>query len=297
MTGFLHEREFSRKTFLKGGGALIVGLSVAGAAGKASAAGVDPFASPGPGDPNAVDSFLIIHSDGTASLNSGRINLGQGAIMGLMLIAAEELDMDVSQFRHIEFDTGGATPSPNTGNTGGSTSISQGGPLIRRAAAEAKQALLAMAATNLGVSASSLSVSKGVVSGGGKTVTYGQLIGGKTFNVKFATTTLNTGVAPAKPVSQYTQVGIARPKQYDIPDIVSGKKTYAANVRVPGMLHGRVVRPRGQGAYGDGINPVPLAVDAASIKNLPNVQIVHVGNFLAVVAPKEYDAIQAAAQL
>jgi nicotinate dehydrogenase subunit B len=297
MTGFLHEREFSRKTFLKGGGALVVGLSFAGAAGRAQAAGVDPFASPGPADPNAVDSFLIIHGDNTASLNSGRINLGQGAIMGLMLIAAEELDMDISQFRHIEFDTGGATPSPNTGNTGGSTSISQGGPLIRRAAAEARQALNQLAAANLGVAVGSLSVSKGVVSGGGKTVTYGQLIGDKLFNVKFATTTLNTGVAPAKPVGQYKQVGIARPNQYDIPDIVSGKKTYAANVRVPGMLHGRVVRPRGQGAYGDGINPVPLAVDASSIKNIPDVQIVHVGNFLAVVAPKEYDAIQAAAQL
>src|SRR2546423_2826212 len=219
MTGFLHEREFSRKTFLKGGGALIVGLSAAGAAGKASAAGVDPFASPGPGDPNAVDSFLIIHSDGTASLNSGRINLGQGAIMGLMMIAAEELDMDVSQMRHIAFDTGGPTPSPNTGNTGGSTSISQGGPLIRRAAAEAKQALLAMAATNLGVAASSLSVSKGVVSGGGKSVTYGQLIGEKLFNVKFSTVTLNTGVAPAKHPSQYKIVGLARPNRYDIPEI------------------------------------------------------------------------------
>ena len=147
MTGFMHEREFSRKSFVKGGGALIVGLSVAGTAGKARAAGPDPFASPGPADPNSVDSFLIIHADNTATLNSGRIQLGQGSTVGLMLIAAEELDMDVSQFRHIEFDTGGATPSPNTGNTGGSTSISQGGPLIRRAAAEAKQALLAMAAT------------------------------------------------------------------------------------------------------------------------------------------------------
>src|SRR5438874_1628459 len=297
MTGLLHEREFSRKNFLKGGGALIVGVSIAGTAGKATAAGIDPFASPGPGDPNAVDSFLIIHSDGTASLNSGRINLGQGAIMGLMLIAAEELDVDFSVMRHIEFDTGGKTPSPNTGNTGGSTSISQGGPLIRRAAAEAKQALLALAAANLGVAAGSLSVSKGVVSGGGKSVTYGQLIGGKLFNVKFTTTTLNTGVAPAKHPSQYTQVGVARPNRYDIPEIVNGTKTYAANVRVPGMLHGRVVRPRGQGAYGDGINPVPLQVDAGSIKNLPDVKIVHVGNFLAVVAPKEYDAIQAAAQL
>jgi nicotinate dehydrogenase subunit B len=298
MTGFLHEKEFSRKTFLKGGGALIVGISIAGAAGKAAkGAAFDPFASPGPADPNAVDSFLIIHGDNTASLLSGRIELGQGSTTGLMMIAAEELDMDVSQMRHISFDTGGATPSPNTGNTGGSTSISQGGPLVRRAAAEAKQALLAMAATQLGVSAGQLSVDKGVVSGGGKTVTYGQLLGGKTFNVKFTTTTLNTGVAPAKPVSQYKQVGIARPNRYDIPDIVTGKKTYAANVRVPGMLHGRVVRPRGQGAYGDGINPVPLAVDASSIKNIPDAQLVRVGNFLAVVAPKEYDAIQAAAQL
>src|SRR6059058_4848369 len=189
MTGLLHEREFSRKNFLKGGGALIVGVSIAGTAGKATAAGIDPFASPGPGDPNAVDSFLIMHSDNTASLLSGRIELGQGSTTTLMMIAAEELDMDVSQLRHVAFDTGGPTPSPNTGNTGGSTSISQGGPLVRRAAAEAKQALLAMASANLGVPATSLSVSKGVVSGGGKSVTYAQLVGDKLFNVKFATTT------------------------------------------------------------------------------------------------------------
>jgi nicotinate dehydrogenase subunit B len=299
MTGFMHEKEFSRKAFVKGGGAMVVGLSLVGTAGKANAAAaaVNPFASPGPADPNQVDSFLTIHADNTASLNSGRINLGQGATTGLMLIAAEELDMDFSQFRHIEFDTGGPTPSPNTGNTGGSSSISQGGPLVRMAAASAKQALLGLASANLGVAATSLTVSKGVVSGGGKTVTYGQLIGGKLFNVMFSTTTLNTGVAPAKPVSSYTQVGIARPNHYDIPSIVMGTKTYAANVRVPGMLHGRIVRPRGQGAYGDGINPVPLSVDASSISHLPGVQIVHIGNFLGVVAPKEYDAIQAAAQL
>ncbi len=298
MTGFLHEKEFSRKSFLKGGGALIVGISVAGGAGKASAVtGFDPFASPGPADPNAVDSFLTIHADNTASLNSGRINLGQQSTTGLMLIAAEELDMDVSQFKHIEFDTGGATPSPNTGNTGGSSSISQGGPLVRMAAAQARQALNGLAATALGVPVASLSVSKGVVSGGGKTITYGQLIGDKLFNVKFVGTTLNTGQAPAKPVSAYTQVGIARPNHYDIPSIVMGTHTYAANVRVPGMLHGRTVRPRGQGAYGDGTNPVPLSVDANSIAHIAGAQIVHVGNFLAVVAPKEYDAIQAAAQL
>src|SRR6185312_14252527 len=118
------------------------------------------------------------------------------------------------------------TPSPNTGNTGGSTSISQGGPLVRRAAAEAKQALLAMAATNLGVPAASLSV-------GGRTVTYGQLVGDKLFNVKFTTTTLNAGVAPGKPIAQYKVVGLQRPQRDDIPSIVDGSHTYAVNVRIP----------------------------------------------------------------
>ncbi|MEI8105962.1 MAG: molybdopterin cofactor-binding domain-containing protein, partial [Actinomycetes bacterium] len=283
---------------LKGGGALVVGFSAVGAgtAGKAAAA-IDPYASSGPGNPNAVDSFLIIHADNTASLRSGRIELGQGSTTALLTLAAEELNMDTSQFVHIAFDTGGPLPSPNTGNTGGSSSITTGGPLVRMAAVSAYQALLGLASTQLGVPVSSLSVSKGVVSGGGKTVTYGQLIGDKLFNVSYTGTTLAAGAAPAKPVSQYTQVGILRTPRRDIPDIVTGKLTYAANVRVPGMLHGRIVRPRGQGAYGDGINPVPLNIDQASIAHIPGVQVVHVGNFVGVVAPREYDAIQAAAQL
>src|SRR5262249_27250462 len=158
----------------------IVAFSATGAAaaGKAQA-GIDPYASPGPADPNSVDSFLIVHSDNTVSLKSGRIELGQGSSTGLRMIAAEELDMDTDQLRPIAFDTGGPNPAPNTGNTGGSTSISQGGPLVRRAAAEAKQALLALAAANLGVPVAQLSVTKGVVSGGGKSVTYGQLVGDK----------------------------------------------------------------------------------------------------------------------
>ncbi|HEX4518900.1 MAG TPA: molybdopterin cofactor-binding domain-containing protein, partial [Gaiellaceae bacterium] len=294
----LTEKAFSRRSFVKGGGMMIVGFSLAGAvsAGKAESA-INPWASPGPGNPNSVDSFLTIHADNTASLRSGRIELGQGATAGLMILAAEELNMDWSQLVHIPFDTGGATPSPNTGNTGGSSSITTGGPLVRMAAAQAYQALLGLASTNLGVPVGQLSVSKGVVSGGGKTVTYGQLIGDKLFNVIYSGTTLSAGQAPAKPVSQYSQVGIARPPRYDIPIIVTGAKVYAANVRVPGMLHGRIVRPRGQGAYGAGSTPVPVTVDAASISHIPNVQIVQVKNFLGVVAPLEFDAIQAAAQL
>ena len=300
MTGLIPEKDFSRRSFIKGGGMMIVGIGAAGAmGGTAKAAGVpfDAFASPGPADPNSPDSFLTIHSDNTASLRSGRIELGQGATVGLMIIAAEELNMDNSQLVHIAFDTGGAQPSPNTGNTGGSSSITTGGPLVRMAAAQAYQALLGLASTNLGVPVAQLSVSKGVVSGGGKTVTYGQLIGDKLLNVKYAGTTLTAGQAPAKPVAQYTQVGIARPPRYDIPIIVNGSKVYAANVRVPGMVHGRIVRPRGQGAYGDGSTPVPLSIDQSSIAHIPGVQIVQKGNFLGVVAPKEYDAIQAAALL
>ena len=294
----LHEKAFSRRSFIKGGGMMIVGFSLAGAATAGGAdAAFNPWASPGPGNPNAVDSFIAIHSDNTASLNSGRIELGQGATSGLMILAAEELNMDWSQLRHIAFDTGGATPSPNTGNTGGSSSITTGGPLVRMAAAQGYQALLQLASANLGVPAAQLSASKGVFSGGGKTVTYGQLIGDKLFNVTYAGTTLNPGVAPAKPVSQYTQVGIARPPRYDIPSIVTGTKVYAANVRVPGMLHGRIVRPRGQGAYGAGSTPIPLTVDASSVAHISNVQVIQVKNFLGVVAPLEFDAIQAAAQL
>ncbi len=300
MTGLIPEKEFSRRSFIKGGGMMIVGIGAAGAmGGTAKAAGVpfDPFASPGPADPNSPDSFLTIHADNTASLRSGRIELGQGATVGLMIIAAEELNMDNSQLVHVPFDTGGSQPSPNTGNTGGSSSITTGGPLVRMAAAQAYQALLGLASTNLGVPVGQLSVSKGVVSGGGKTVTYGQLIGDKLLNVKYVGTTLTAGQAPAKPVAQYTQVGIARPPRYDIPIIVNGSKVYAANVRVPGMIHGRIVRPRGQGAYGDGSTPVPLSIDQSSIAHIPGVQIVQKGNFLGVVAPKEYDAIQAAALL
>ena len=298
MTGLLSEKTFSRTSFVKGSGALVVGFSMAGAvAGGSQADAINPFASPGPGNPNSVDSFLAIHPDNTASLRGGRIELGQGSTTALLVLAAEELNMNFSQMSYVPFDTGGPTPSPNTGNTGGSSSITTGGPLVRMAAAQAYQALLQMASTQLGVPVSQLSVSGGVVSGGGKQVSYGQLIGNKLFNVIYTGTTLSAGQAPAKPVSQYTQVGILAPQRIDIPAIVTGTKVYSANVRVPGMLHGRIVRPRGQGAYGNGSTPVPLSVDASSIKGIPGVQIVHVGNFLGVVAPLEYNAIQAAAEL
>jgi nicotinate dehydrogenase subunit B len=295
MTGLLHEREFSRTMFLKGGGALLVGFSVAGASfgAKAAKAADDPFASNGPYDQTAVDSWLIIHADNSASLKIGKVEMGQGTPTGLLMIAAEELSMDFGQMKMITHDT---NVTPNQGASVGSQGIQTGGKQTRAAAATAYAALLNMASANLGVPVSSLTVKSGVVSGGGKTVTYGQLIGDKLFNIAMPQS-INPGVAPSKAVSSYKLVGIARVPRVDIPAKVAGTYVFVHNIRVPGMLHGRLVRPRGQGAYGDGTAPAILSVDESSIAHIPGAKVVKRANFLGVVAPKEYDAIQAAAQL
>src|SRR5262249_40350055 len=106
---------------------------------------------------------------------------------------------------------------------------------------------------------------------------------------------LQAGQSPARAVSDYKLIGTT-PARVDLPAKITGKYTYVHNIRVAGMLHARVVRPRGQGAV-TSQNHFAQSVDESSIKHIPNVQVIHIGNFLAVTAPKEYDAIQAAAQL
>jgi nicotinate dehydrogenase subunit B len=288
MTEMLTDTTFSRRRFLQGSGALVVGFSMAGSvvAGKASAAsGPQRGLAAGPPDATAIDSWLQVNPDNTVTIYHGRVEMGQGSTTGLLQIAAEELDLDFSQMIATKADT---NISPNQGSTVGSTSIRTAGTQLRAAAAEARQALLNLASANLGVPVAQLSVAKGVVSGGGKSVSYGALVGGKLINAKL------TGTAPQKKVSDYKVVG-QRITRIDIPEKVTGKFTYIQNVRVPGMLHGRVVRPRGQSAYGQ--TPKPLSVDASSIKNIPGAQVVRRGDFVGVVAPHEYGAIQAAAQL
>ena len=174
--------ELSRSTFLKGGGALIVGFSTLGAmiGAKANAAGgAGTFDSFGPYDSQQLDSWLAIHGDNTASIKLGMIELGQGSTTGLLMIAAEELNMDMTQLKMIANDT---DLTPNQGGTYGSQAVHVGGKQTRAAAAAAYQTLLGMASAQLGVPAASLSVKKGVVSGGGKSITYGQLVGDKLFN-------------------------------------------------------------------------------------------------------------------
>ena len=126
----------------------------------------------------------------------------------------------------------------------------------RRAAAPRRrgvraQTLLGLASTQLGVPVASLTVANGVVSGGGKSVTYGELVGGKLFNIDDPRDDSEPRASPCEAGRPYTLVGTRVPR-IDIPAEVTGTYTYIQNVRVPGMLHGRVVRPRGQGAYGTG---------------------------------------------
>jgi nicotinate dehydrogenase subunit B len=132
------------------------------------------------------------------------------------------------------------------------------------------------------------------VSGGGKSVSYGELIGGKLFNVTmpasydlqhadgiWTSAGLSAGDAPAKPIGDYKVVGTSPPR-FDIPGVVTGTSAFIQNVRLPGMLHGRVVRPRGQRAYGIGARPV--SVEERSIARIPGARVVRKGNFLGVVA-------------
>jgi nicotinate dehydrogenase subunit B len=285
-----------RREFLKKGGALVIGFSMAGALRSSTLAQKSPAApaqataprvvAAGP-DPKAIDTWLAIHEDNTATVYIGYVELGQGSTTSLLQISAEELDLDMSQVSTVQLDT---NLTPNQGGTYSSSSIARGSPAIRTAAAEARQALLAMASQNLGAPVDSLIVSKGVVSarGSNKSVTYGELIGGKQFNLEF------TGKAPVKPVADYKLVG-TRPVRNDIPAKVSGTYIYLQHVRLPGMLHARVVRPRGQGAYGAGAKVA--SIDESSIANVPGARVLRKGDFVGVVAGREWDAVRAAQQL
>ena len=269
-----------RREFLKTGGALIVGFGL-----RDVIVAQERGTKAGPPDARQVDTWLAIHADNTATVYIGFAELGQGASTALLQIAAEELDLDMSQIKTVRLDT---NVTPNQGGTYSSASINRGGPQVRTAAAEARLALLKLASAKLNTSQDQLTVSKGVVSGSGRSVTYGELVGDKPFNVTF------TGTAPVKPTTQYKVVGTKFPRN-DTPAKVSAQYTYMQYVRVPGMLHGRVVRPRGQRMYGAGAKIA--SVDETSIRAIPGARVLRKGDFLGVVAENEWDAIRAAQQL
>jgi len=302
----------ARREFLKTSGALVVGIGVAAVPGAAAGAEAQTQTRPGtyprgvvsgPPDDAELDAYLAIHPDNTATIYSGHVDHGAGGPTSLRMIAAEELDLDFSQVSIAKNDTFTST----AGNTGASMSAAMGGSKLRAATAEARRVLLTLAAARLQASVGELTVSKGVVSvrnNPERSVTYGQLLGDQAFNHRYEPVTYReigvevprkgTNNAPPKPRDQYKIVG-TRVARQDTPAKVSGKLVYMQHVRVPGMLHGRVVWPRGQRAYGAA--PRPISIDEQSIAHLPGVRIVRRGNFVGVVAEKEWDAVRAAQQL
>lgn len=272
----------TRRDLLKAGGALVVAFNFMPAALHAQAP-----RPPGP-DLQQIDSWIAIHSDNTATIYIGFAELGQGASTALLQVAAEELDLGMDQVRTATLET---DVTPNQGGTYSSRAIRFGQPQLQRAAAEARQHLLALASERLQIPVANLRVENGLITAGGDDAaftTYGELIGDQRFDLAF------TGTAPVKSVDQYRLV--AQPvKRNDIPLKANGTYQYMQHQRLPNMLHGRIVRPRGQGAYRDGVQVV--SIDENSIANIPGARVLRKGNFIGVVAPREWDAVRAAEQL
>ena len=267
----------SRRDVLKGGGALVVSFSFAGAISETRAQGTKPLAL------TEVDSFLAIDAGGEVTIYSGKVDLGTGVATALPQIVADELDVPLNRIKLIQGDT---ALTPDQGTTWGSLSIQIGGMQLRNAAATAKAALLEEAAKRLDAKKEDLKVVDGVVSAGSKRVSYGELIGGKSLALKL------DHAKPAAPKDPKDYKLVGRPvARVDIPDKVTGRFTYMQDFRVPGMLHGRVIRPAAIGATLEN-------VDETSIKDVAGVvKVVRQGNFLGVVAESEWGAIKGAERL
>ncbi|MGE5139521.1 MAG: molybdopterin cofactor-binding domain-containing protein, partial [Rudaea sp.] len=231
-----------------------------------------------------LDDWLQVAPDGNIVVFSGKVELGTGVRTALAQIVAEELDVPLDRIRMVMGDT---AVTPNEGYTAGSMTIQVGGVALREAAAEARQAMLKMAGDRLDAALDELVVEEGVVSVRGRPerrISYSELMSGKRFNREV------TGKAPKKRPAEYHLVGRPLPR-LDIPAKLTGEPSFVQDLRLPGMLHGRVIRPPGPGARLVSVNP-------ESVKDIPGfVQVVHLNNFLGVVAEREEESRLAAARL
>ena len=292
-----------RREFLKISGAVVVSLGVGSIAEAQAPAALQRGLVSGPPDPTLIDSYLAVHANNKATLYLGYVDLGQGGPTALTQIAADELDLDFDQVSFVRNDTFMCT----NGFTAASRTVGIGGMETRVAAAEARRVLLGLASERLKAPVQDLTVSKGVVSVKGapqRSVTYGELIGDKPFSRTFETVRYDAkgaaiprtspDIASFKQPSEYKVVGTRVPRP-DMLDKVRGTYQYMQHVRVPGMLHGRVVWPQGQVA--GAVMPTVVNIDESSIKDIPGVRIARRQNFVGVAAEREWDAVRAARQL
>jgi CO/xanthine dehydrogenase Mo-binding subunit len=297
--------QVARRDFLKSSGMLVASVaaipveSVEAFLRQPAVQGAGPYPDP---DFHQLDSWIVIRPDNTATFFVGKTDLGQGTGTAFRQIMADELDI---AFEKTTCVMGSTDVTVDQGGSGGSDALQTDGYPMRRVAAEARRVLLDMAAAHFGVPVSALAVSDGVVSAADGTdnaeqrrgtsarrITYGELIGSRKFNVTLTgrNTDTVTGVAPLKPVQALKNVGTS-PRRDDIPAKVDGTQKWAVDVKLPGMVHARHVRPPVAGA-------TLVSIDESSVKDIPGlVRVVSKGNYIAVVCEREEHAIRAARQL
>jgi nicotinate dehydrogenase subunit B len=289
----METKSISRRDLLKSTGVLIVGFSFFGSAARVLAQGeglsVDGM------DPTVLDSWLAISKDGTVTVFTGKVELGTGVVTALAQIVAEELDVS---FNKVYMDSGDTDKAVDQGVTAAARTVERGGVQLRQASAAARQELLKLASARLDSPVDKLTVTDGVVSVVGNSarkIAYGDLLGGKRFNIKIVAAGIGWDMkvapeVPAKNSKDYKIVGKSIPR-VDLPEKFTGEFVYSQDASVPGMLHGRVVRPATSIS-------APAGIDESSIQNIPGVvKIVREGTFVGVVAETEWAAIQAARTL
>jgi nicotinate dehydrogenase subunit B len=271
----------TRREFLRRSGVLVVAFSLAPRL-FAQAGGGKP-ALPGSlsKTPN-LDAWIRIDATGAITVFTGKAELGQGIKTAITQIAAEELDVDFAAIRLVTADT---ARTANEGFTAGSKSLEDSGMAIRHAAAQVRAILVEEAARRWNVAPEGLGVENGtVIASGGRRAAYGELVAGRDLHVE-----ANPGTKLKDP-GQFKVMN--RPvRRVDIPAKVTGGAAYVQDIRLPGMLHARVVRPPGYGAK-------LAAVEVDTVSRRPGVvKVIRDGDFLAVVAEREWTAIQAMREL
>lgn len=269
---------FTRRDALKGTGALVVSFALAPGNGFSQALATLV------GSPSTeVDGWLSIAADGTVTAFTGKCEIGQGLYTVQTQLVAEELCVPVARVTLIQCQTG---ITPDQGVTSGAQSHPQNfnHANLALAGATAREALMQMASRHFGAAVDQLSVRDGVVTHQTRTVTYGELVGGKRFNLALDTR------AQRRHPREWTVLG-APVKRLDMPAMVTGRLEYVHNVRVPGMVHGRVVRPPTVGA-------TLVSVDERSVSAMPGfIKVVIKQDFVGVVFEKQWQAVQAASRI
>jgi nicotinate dehydrogenase subunit B len=274
---------FSRRDFLRTSGVLLVAFASAADDGWAQG---QFDTRPSHIDPNQLDSWIAIAADGRVTAYTGKCELGQGIQTAQLQLVAEELSLPVDRVTLVQCDT---AVCPDQGTTSGSqsTPTNFNERNLAQAAATAREALARLAAARLGVPAEQLAIGAGTISvksDPGRRVTYGELVAGRKLNVA-----VDAGAKRKEP-GEWIVLGTSTPR-VDMAAMATGQLEYVQNVRVPGMLHGAVVRPPAVGA-------TLVGVDEASVRSLPGVvKVVVKNNFAGVVAAKPWQAMQAAAAL